>query len=88
MKVDIDVDTYKAVGPTPEMYGHGPVTIVQDEDVSDNTVDGGTTLFICHDCGYVTDDNRQFRSAGCLRDRNTISTTWREYLDEDDYPSE
>jgi predicted metal-binding protein len=86
MKVDLPVDSHKAVGPVPDMYGHGPVTIIQDSEVGDPDSNEGVTLFVCQDCGYVTTDNRRLDSAACLRSSNTISTSWREYLEADEYP--
>lgn len=71
MKVELEVDTRHAVGPLTEMYGHGPVTIIGEDD----------PVFVCFDCGYTTHDNRLFAHKECDREKNPITQTWRERLE-------
>lgn len=88
MKQEIEIDTHKAVGPATEMYGHGPVAIIQDKEVRDHDTDEGTTLFVCLDCGYAAADDRMLAHEDCDREDNPITKTWREYLSEDEFPGE
>jgi hypothetical protein len=78
---DIETDTHHAVGPMEDMYGHGPVTAIQEAAVRDHDTDEGTTLFVCLDCGYVVTDNRLLAHEACDREANSINTTWREKLE-------
>lgn len=77
---DIEAGEYHAVGPIADVYGHGPVTIIQEEEVKDHATEAGDTLFVCLDCGYTDEDYRLFAHQKCDRLYNNITTTWREYI--------
>lgn len=81
---DIETDVHNSVGPTEDMYGHGPVTVIQERAVSDRSSDDGTTLFVCLDCGYTCHDNRMLAHEECERMENGITSTWREWFDKND----
>jgi len=74
MEHTIPTDTHHNVGPTVDMYGHGPVTCI------------GQHLWVCLDCGYTTHDNRLLLHADCDRESNGINQTWRERLEKYDVP--
>lgn len=80
-ETEVKVDVHKRVGPLCDMFGHGPVTVIQD--LGD---DEDTDLWVCQDCGYVTDDNRMFMHEECNRSDNEINQTWRERVEKDGYP--
>lgn len=73
MEYELPVATHHSVGPTPRLYGHGPVT------------DIGGHVRVCLDCGYTAHDVRLFAHEECDRDENPVHTTWRERLEE--YPA-
>ncbi len=83
MKQEIEVDKHKRVGPYPDMYGHGPVAVIQDPELADQSNDEGMTLFVCLDCGYTAHDNRLFAHEECDPEKNGMNTTWREWFAED-----
>lgn len=64
------------------MYGHGPVVVIQQIDHT--SID--EQLWTCLDCGYTVEDNRAFLHEDCKRELNGINTTFREYLEENEYP--
>lgn len=79
----VEVAKHKSVGPAPDQFGHGPVTIINLAHEDDDP-----PLWVCLDCGYVTVDNREFAHEWCERDDNPINTTWRELLDDDGIPDQ
>lgn len=90
MKSEITINQYNAVGPYPNVYGHGPVTIVAAD------VEDGLDVAFCLDCGYTHSDIRMFLHADCVEPENInrksrlelevnhINQTWREYLSDND----
>lgn len=85
MRFEIDSDARHAVGPYTDLYGHGPVTVLTRWADSGDDARGREveyTLYACLDCGYVSNDSRQFAHEDCDREDNTINTTWREKLPE------
>lgn len=74
--MDLDVDQHYGIGPYQNVYGHGPVTMVSDP------VEHKALLYLCLDCGYVTDDIRTLLHAECDLDENAINQSWRDYFDE------
>lgn len=74
MKTEIQTDEYKRVGPYPDMFGHGPVTVICDPE------QGAAELWVCLDCGYTAEDNRLFAHNGCDAEKNLINQSWREFI--------
>lgn len=78
----IDLDRgHHGIGPYPNVGRHGPLTLITEDPKE------GYDAIICLDCGYVTDDMRRFHVTDCERSKNRINQTWREYLDDEDFPS-
>ena len=82
MKEEITVNEHKSVGPYTDLYGHGPVVVIQQIDHT--RID--EQIWTCLDCGYTVEDNRAFMHEDCKRELNGINTTFREYLEENEYP--
>jgi len=77
----LPVDRYLAVGPFSGVYGHGPVTLLGRSTEQ-------AELKVCLDCGYATADMRRLAHIECDRSNNPISQSWREYLDDEEFPTE
>jgi hypothetical protein len=76
----IEGDRHIAVGPNPDLYGHGPATVIGRHDDADDT-----PIWICLDCGYTAGDPRLFAHVECDPDENPLSA-WRERIDNDGFP--
>ena len=83
MRKVMEADMHAAVGPYMDVYGHGPVMIVNDDSEEDRT---GIDLAICTDCGYVAHDIRLLAHIDCERSKNPITQTLRERLADDGFP--
>jgi hypothetical protein len=83
MKESITVNEHKSVGPYQNVFGHGPVIFIQT--MGERHID--EQLWTCLDCGYTTEDNRAFLHEECERKRNPVNTTFREFLEENEYPN-
>lgn len=69
-------DGHYGVGPYTDVYGHGAVTVLNEEDDDGMPV---TVLVVCLDCGYVTGDIRRLLHEDCDRAQNApINPPWRE----------
>lgn len=84
MEIQFPVDANLAVGPIPDMYGHGPVTVIQERTETEEPQSDTASLFVCLDCGYTAHDNRLLAHENCDRKRNPITQTWREFLADED----
>jgi RecJ-like exonuclease len=82
MKEGITVNEHKSVGPCVDIFGHGPVIVIQRHE--NKHID--EQLWSCLDCGYTVKDNRAFLHEECNRERNPVNQTFREYLEENEYP--
>lgn len=80
MKMEMETDLHVGAGPVTNVYGHGPVTLVNRPKPNG---DMEMEFAVCLDCGYLSHDLRQFMFEDCDRPKNPINQTWRERLEED-----
>lgn len=77
--IKIECDTHYGVGPY-SVDGHAvSLHVPPDQD--------GFQFAVCLDCGYLTDDIRQYAARGCDPDANDIPETWRERIDAEGLPA-
>lgn len=74
MDYELEIDTRHGVGPTTDVYHHGPVLSFMEG------------LHVCLRCGYTADNPRLFLHEECERDLNPINKTWGEYLEDSEWP--
>lgn len=69
MKIELEIDEHKGVGPLSGVYDHESVLLL--------VPDGETAaeLFACLNCGYTAHDTRMFMRAECDREENHINET-------------
>lgn len=84
MKIEIEPGQRIGIGPYSDVYGHGPVTVIEPElDAGEGSTDAENgSCLVCLDCGYIHTDIRMFAHTACGREHNPINQTWREFLDE------
>lgn len=82
MKFELEIDAHNGVGPYSDLYGHDPVTVIQQYDDGEEPLHErfAGAVFVCFDCGYTANDPRLFMHEDCDRDENQINQTWREAI--------
>lgn len=83
MKESITVNEHKSVGPIHNIYDHALVISIKHLEWKEHDSEH---LWACLDCGYTVGDSRAFLHEDCVRERNGVNQTFREYLEENDYP--
>lgn len=78
-EVPVEVGRNYATGPTMDVGGHGPVTCFWHDDVE-------RTLWACLECGFLTDDTREFVHEDCGRERNPANVSWGEKIAAEGFP--
>lgn len=90
MTVDLDPDSHYGVGPSQVGPEHEATIVISDVyDTEQVGGDGDQTLFVCLDCGFVTEDKRRLllpERYPCHRNDNPIPATLREKIEDGSFP--
>lgn len=78
--VELPSGEHMTVGPYSNVYSHGPVIFIAEEKAAD--------LYACLDCGFVSEDVREFHYADCKRANNPVNESMRERVEDEGFPEE